>query len=50
VIRKKVIKAEDNLGEILTGEMLYTNDYIANTKEDEYYQMLCNNNFSEKTV
>jgi hypothetical protein len=30
--------------------MLYTNDYIANTNKDEYFQALCNNNFSEKIV
>ena len=47
---QKVIKAEDTLGEILTGEVLYTTDYIANTNEDEYCQVLCYNNFSEKTV
>ena len=47
---QKVIKAEDTLGEILTGEVLYTTDYIANTNEDEYCQVLCYNNFNEKTV
>ena len=47
---QKVIKAEDTLGEILTGEVLYTTDYIANTNEDEYCQVLCYNNFSEKNV
>ena len=44
---QKVIKAEDTLGEILTGEVLYTTDYIANTNEDEYCQVLCYNNFNE---
>ncbi len=47
---KKVIKAEDTLGEILTGEVLYTTNYIANTNEDEFCQVLCYNSFSEKTV
>ena len=47
---QKVIKAEDTLGEILTGEVFYTTDYIANTNEDEYCQTLCYNDFSEKTV
>ena len=47
---QKVIKAEDTLGEILTGEVLYTTDYIANTNEDSYCQTLCYNNFDEKTV
>ena len=40
---QKVIKAEDTLGEILTGEVLYTTDYIANTNEDEFCQVLCYN-------
>ena len=47
---QKVIKAEDTLGEILTGEVLYTTDYIANTNEDSYCQTLCYNEFNEKTV
>lgn len=38
------------MGEILTGEVFYTTDYIANTNEDEYCQTLCYNDFSEKTV
>ena len=47
---QKVIKAEDTLGEILTGEVLYTTGYIANTNEDEFCQTLCYNTFNEKTV
>ena len=47
---RKVVKAEDTLGEILTGEVLYTTDYIANTNEDEFCQILCYNTFSDKTV
>ena len=47
---KKVIKAEDTLGEILTGEVLYTTDYLANVNEDQFCQTLCYNNFSEKNV
>ena len=47
---QKVIKAEDTLGEILTGEVLYTTDYIANTNEDEFCQVLCYNTFDVKTV
>lgn len=47
---QKVIKAEDTLGEILTGEELYTTDYIANTNEDEFCQVLCYNSFDGKTV
>ena len=47
---QKLIKAEDTLGEILTGEVLYTTDYIANTNEDQFCQILCYNTFEEKTV
>ena len=47
---QKVAKAEDTLGEILTGEVLYTTNYIAKTNEDQFCQILCYNNFSEKSV
>ena len=47
---KKVIKAEDTLGEILTGEVLYTTDYMASTNEDDFCQTLCYNSFDAKTV
>ena len=45
---KKIIKTEDTLGEILTGESYYTTGYIANTNIDKYCQVLCYNTFSEK--
>ena len=47
---KKIIKAEDTLGEILTGEVLYTTDYMASTNEDDFCQVLCYNSFDAKTV
>ena len=47
---KKVIKAEDTLGEILTGEVLYTTDYLVSTNEDDFCQVLCYNSFDAKTV
>jgi transmembrane 9 superfamily protein 2/4 len=47
---QRLVKAEDTLGEILTGEVLYTTDYIANTNEDQFCQILCYNTFEEKTV
>ena len=47
---QKVIKAEDTLGEILTGEVLYTTDYITNTNDYEFCQVLCYNRFSEKQL
>ena len=47
---KKIVKAEDTLGEILSGESYYSTDYIAKTNEDSFCQILCNNNFSEKNI
>ena len=47
---KKIIKAEDTLGEILTGESYYTTGYFANINEDKICQVLCYNNFSAKLV
>ena len=46
----KIVKAEDTLGEIISGEVLYTTDYIAKTNDEEYCQTLCYNNFYEKNV
>ena len=47
---QKIVKAEDTLGEILTGEVLYSTNYIANTNVEEFCQVLCYNTFDEKTV
>jgi transmembrane 9 superfamily protein 2/4 len=47
---EKYKKAEDTLGEILTGEILYTTGYKVNINEDKLCQVLCNNTFSEKQV
>jgi len=47
---QKIVKAEDTLGEILRGEVLYTTDYFAITNEDEFCKILCYNTFNEKTV
>ena len=44
---KKVIKAEDTLGEILTGQTLYTTGHIAHTNVNKYCQELCYNDFGE---
>ena len=46
---QKIVKAEDSLGEILTGESYYTTGYIAKTNEDKFCQILCYNPISEKT-
>ena len=47
---KKYEKAEDTLGEILTGESLYLTGYSAFTNKDEYCQTLCLNKFSEQQI
>ena len=47
---KKIIKAEDTLGEILTGESYYTTEYIAKTNEDKFCQVLCYNYFSDQMI
>ena len=47
---KKIVKEEDTLGEILTGELFYTTDFIVKTDQDSYCQVLCYNNFSEKSI
>ena len=43
-------KAEDTIGEILTGESLYRTGYSAYTNKDEYCQTLCYNQFSEYQI
>ena len=47
---EKIIKTEDTLGEILTGESFYTTGYQAYTNKDSFCQPLCYNNFSETQV
>ena len=47
---EKYKKVEDTLGEILTGEMLYTTGYKVNISENKFCHVLCNNTFSEKQV
>ena len=47
---EKYKKVEDTLGEILTGEMLYSTGYKINIKEDQFCQVLCINTFSQKQV
>ena len=47
---KKYEKEEDTLGEILTGESLYTTGYLAYTNKDEYCQTLCYNKFTENQI
>ena len=47
---QKYEKAEDTLGEILTGESFYTTGYLANTNEDNFCQILCYNSFTYSKV
>ena len=42
---KKILKAEDTLGEILTGQTLYTTGHVAHTNVNKYCQVLCHNYF-----
>ena len=46
----KIIKAEDTLGEILTGQTLYTTGHIAHTNINKYCEILCNNDFGDTTT
>ena len=47
---KRLQRAEDNLGEILTGEDLYISDYTANINENKYCETLCYNQFTRNTL
>ena len=47
---KRLQRAEDNLGEILTGEDLYLSDYSAKINENKYCEVLCNNQFTRNTL
>ena len=47
---KRLKRAEDNLGEILTGEDLFISDYSAKINENKYCEVLCNNQFTRNTV
>jgi transmembrane 9 superfamily protein 2/4 len=46
----KVIKVEDTLGEILTGEKIFSTGYYAKTGNDSYCQTLCYNQFDEESL
>ena len=47
---KRIKRAEDNLGEILTGEDLYISEYTANINENKFCEILCNNHFRKNTI
>ena len=47
---KKIIKAEDTLGEILTGEKIYNTGYIAKTGDNSFCEILCYNQFDKDSL
>ena len=47
---KRLQRAEDNLGEILTGDDLYLSDYSAKINENKFCEVLCNNQFTRNTL
>jgi len=47
---KKVIKAEDTLGEILTGERIFNTGYIAKTGNNSLCEVLCYNQFDQESL
>ena len=47
---KKIIKAEDTLGEILTGEKIFNTEYFAKTGNDSFCETLCYNQFEQEPL
>ena len=47
---KKIVKVEDTLGEILTGERIFSTGYSARTGNDSYCRILCYNQFDEESL
>ena len=47
---KKITKVEDTLGEILTGEKIFSTEYLAKTGKDSFCETLCYNQFDEKSL
>ena len=43
-------RVEDTLGEILTGNLYYSTEYLAKINEDTFCNILCYNNFTEEDV
>ena len=46
----KVVKIEDNLGEILTGERIFNTGYVAKTGNDSFCETLCYNQFDNESL
>ena len=47
---KKIVKVEDTLGEILTGERIFSTGYSALTGNDSFCQILCYNEFDNDSI
>ena len=47
---ERIIKNEDTLGEILTGQTLYTTGHIIHIGEVKFCQKLCHNDFGDTTI
>ena len=47
---KRLQRAEDNLGEILTGEDLYLSEYTAQINKNKYCAVLCYTNFTFNSI
>ena len=47
---KKIVKAEDTLGEILTGEKIFNTGYIGKTGTDSFCEILCYNQFDQDSL
>ena len=46
----KIVKVEDTLGEILTGEKIFSTEYKAFTGNDSFCEVLCHNQFDEESI
>ena len=46
----KIVKVEDTLGEILTGEKIFSTGYYAKTGNDTFCETLCYNQFDEESI
>ena len=47
---KKIVKVEDTLGEILTGERIFNTGYIGRTGTDSFCEILCYNQFDQDSL
>jgi len=47
---KRIKRVEDTLGEILTGNLYYSTEYLTKVNEDTFCNILCYSNLTEKDV